>query len=554
MSVARRITQLLVEGDLSAPKHRVTQLLIEADHLEPVATRITQLMLEVDTRPPPVRTECHIVELTQTKDAYERISRIYPYGGGQGTERVTLSAATVSPPTGYTMDTTNNYLEYDAAPSRVDATVTWGDIGTQDDENATDASASNTLYYAAYNYLRQRITANEVYSLRVVGLNVVANPGETMRVTFCRYVDGLQAVGIDDDDLTILEATTEITPDGVRTVAMQLSTAEMWPDSDAGVAVDLERRVANLERGGGISLGRIGGGTGDGGSLPGTIAADSTNDVSDGLHTHQMDASADPGAAEELLKTNASGYLDLVRLIADAIHAETGADLTVQLGDNAGATSLSITDSDDAEVASIDSDGVVNIGASGRIQFADGTVTGTAVAGAVEYDDGTFYGTEVETRRAFSMSSGQITATTTVANTTTETTVFTGAIAADELRVGKVYRAGLYGSFSTNDASQALTLRSYVGSTEVGEIVLAPGNVTDEPWHGDITITVRSTGATGSVSTFTALFVEDEHDAMTEATTVDTTAAEDITLTAEWGAASAGNVFKVTQGYMEVLH
>jgi len=165
-----------------------------------------------------------------------------------------------------------------------------------------------------------------------------------------------------------------------------------------------------------------------------------------------------------------------------------------------------------------------------------------------------FYGTEVETRRAFSMSSGQITATTTVANTTTETTVFTGAIAADELRVGKVYRVRLYGSFSTQAASQALTLRSYVGSTEVGEIVLAPGNVTDEPWRGDITFTVRSTGATGSVSTFTALFVEDEHDAMTEATTVDTTAAEDITLTAEWGAASAGNVFKVTQGYMEVLH
>jgi hypothetical protein len=630
---------------------------------------------------------CAITEMTRDLDSYERISRIYPYGGGLGTDRVTLAAATVSPAAGYTMSTTDNYLEYDAAPSRIDATVTWGDIGNQDDENATDASASNTLYYAAYNYLRRRIAANEVYSIRVVGLDALAAVGETLRVTYHRFVDGYHAINIDDDTLNILEATTEISRDGLRALAMRLATIDVWPDSDAGMVVDLEKRVTALEKGGAVSLGRLAGDNSSG--APGTLSASTTNQIADGIHTHQVSASSDPGEAIALLKTNADGELTLewlyvtwdlqvaegdvdilngalyvdgdlyvntgpIRLNGGYIGADTddyswtwlrgtggsdteevwdfgvsapwadtldghggyftfrgrtvyagssgafpalarwhwwaadvtqetykgaagiallkgtggngdgteemvlslvaGGDHTLKLQDNAGATSLSITDSDDAEVASIDSDGVINIGASGRIQFADGTVTGTAVAGAVEYDDGTFYGTEVETRRAFSMSSGQITATTTVANTTTETTVFTGAIAADELRVGKVYRVGLYGSFSTQAASQALTLRSYVGSTEVGEIVLAPGNVTDEPWRGDITFTVRSTGATGSVSTFTALFVEDEHDAMTEATTVDTTAAEDITLTAEWGAASAGNVFKVTQGYMEVLH
>jgi hypothetical protein len=252
---------------------------------------------------------CAITEMTRDLDSYERISRIYPYGGGLGTDRVTLAAATVSPAAGYTMSTTDNYLEYDAAPSRIDATVTWGDIGNQDDENATDASASNTLYYAAYNYLRRRIAANEVYSIRVVGLDALAAVGETLRVTYHRFVDGYHAINIDDDTLNILEATTEISRDGLRALAMRLATIDVWPDSDAGMVVDLEKRVTALEKGGAVSLGRLAGDNSSG--APGTLSASTTNQIADGIHTHQVSASSDPGEAIALLKTNADGELTL---------------------------------------------------------------------------------------------------------------------------------------------------------------------------------------------------------------------------------------------------
>ena len=91
---------------------------------------------------------------------------------------------------------------------------------------------------------------------------------------------------------------------------------------------------------------------------PGTITLTTGNTVGT-THTHALDilASWDPGAAESLLKTNPDGWLNLVRLYLDELHAELGADLVVQLGDDTGGTRLSITDSAGAEVAAVDSDG-----------------------------------------------------------------------------------------------------------------------------------------------------------------------------------------------------
>jgi len=303
----------------------ITQLLLEADHSTTRPTRLTQLLLEVDTRPPAVIRACYIVELTQTKDGYERISRVYPYGGGVGMDRVTLASATVSAAAGYTMDTTNNYLEYDAAPSRVDAVVTWGDIGNQDDENATDAGASNTLYYAAYNHLRKRIAANETYSIRVVGLDDPVSPGDTVRVQYRRYVDGVLAIDIDDSDLCVLESSTEIDDRGVRTVAMQLATVDMWPASDANMVVDMQRRITSLEKGGAsLGIGRVSGGDGTS-SDPGSLSATTTNETSDGIHTHAIDttiARLTAGTESRLPSFDAAGTTIEDSAIADGVSGD----------------------------------------------------------------------------------------------------------------------------------------------------------------------------------------------------------------------------------------
>ena len=139
-----------------------------------------------------------------------------------------------------------------------------------------------------------------------------------------------------------------------------------------------------------------------------------------------------------------------------------------------------------------------------------------------------------------------------ISNTTIEEQIFTGEILANTMAVGAVYRVYFFGFFSTYAASQSLTARVFVGTTEVAEIVLSPSNVTNEPFHGTVTITVREINETGRVSVYSQFYVEGEHDSLDENETIDTTVDENLKITFQWGAANAGNIVKITQGFMEV--
>lgn len=187
-----------------------------------------------------------IVEIAETSDTYEQISRIYPYGAGFGKARISLANTGMLAPTGYTLNTSSNYLEYDAGSPRIDHHTIWPDIGVDENELTGAEHSADTLFIAALNYLERHIGANKTYRVRVAGLQRAVYPGETVRVVYQRWVDGYRAVDI-DDDLYVLEATHEIDGNGVRTVAMQLATVDTWPDSDGNIVVDLARRVQQLE-------------------------------------------------------------------------------------------------------------------------------------------------------------------------------------------------------------------------------------------------------------------------------------------------------------------
>lgn len=321
-------------------------------------------------------TICQISTLSQTLDSNETITRIYPYGGGTGDERVTLASATETPPAGYTLNKPDNYLEYDAGSPRVDAIVTWGDIGKGDDENATDASVSNTLYHQAYNYLRQRVSGQTTYDLAVVGLGAQVDPGDTLHVVAHAWMDGYHAINV-DDDLTVLETRTIIEREAAGlSHEFSLSSTDMWPDSDGGMTTEMLQRIARLEKGAGLTLGQAAASAS--GVAPGTLAHNSQNAITGTYHTHAIAASSDPGAAAALLKTTSDGYLDLVRLYLDDLYAELGADLVMQLGDDGGANELIINDSNGDLVADIASDGeIYSIGGAwfnnqSLIRFTDG--------------------------------------------------------------------------------------------------------------------------------------------------------------------------------------
>jgi hypothetical protein len=197
--------------------------------------------------------------------------------------------------------------------------------------------------------------------------------------------------------------------------------------------------------------------------------------------------------------------------------------------------------------------------------------TATTVAGDVWHDSTrktvSLYVSGVQQQVSTSLFTG--TATATVENTTTETTlrgsgVGTVTLPANFLVAGKVIRLTARGLLSTHATPGTLNIKVKLGSV----IVLATGaqtptgTLSDTFWEVECIITCRTTGASGSVmsqSEFyhdTALVGQPTSWAMvnTSAVTVDTTASAAIDLTATWNTADAANIIKCTDFVVEVLN
>lgn len=143
----------------------------------------------------------------------------------------------------------------------------------------------------------------------------------------------------------------------------------------------------------------------------------------------------------------------------------------------------------------------------------------------------------------------------TVANTTTETLLLTDAMPAGSLIPGRVLRTIAMGTYSTANASATLIIRLKMGGITLLETSSTAGNATEAPWKVELTTTIRTTGASGTeVSYISATFNNSEDDAAeTVEHSIDTTIAEDITLTVQWDEANAGNTITITQGFVEFL-
>jgi len=185
-------------------------------------------------------TQCIITALEKEEDSWEIATRIYPHGGGTGSDRVTLALATRSAAAGYTFTAGSNELRCDTAETtygRIDrGDVAWSEIVPQNKTDTQKIAAANQLYDAAYNWLKRHITYQESYSLQVAGLNTAVWPGQTIRVIYHEWRDGYHAVNI-DADLRILEAVHTLTRDGLHTTALVVSTVDAWPEDDAAYIV-----------------------------------------------------------------------------------------------------------------------------------------------------------------------------------------------------------------------------------------------------------------------------------------------------------------------------
>lgn len=186
------------------------------------------------------------------------------------------------------------------------------------------------------------------------------------------------------------------------------------------------------------------------------------------------------------------------------------------------------------------------------LKFTAGTDLTSPEAGAVEFDGLRLEFTPTSVRKFAGLTSAHITSTTTVANTVTPTTLYTGSIPANSLAVGQTYVARVLGRYSTANAVDTVALAIKVASVTVFTVTTTAASVTNAPVMLEFAFTVRSTGAGGTGWGF----VEAETNAVnkTQAGTatfaLDTTAAADVTVVATWSAADPGNSISIDQAVL----
>ena len=181
----------------------------------------------------------------------------------------------------------------------------------------------------------------------------------------------------------------------------------------------------------------------------------------------------------------------------------------------------------------------------------DGDGSVTLSLPKLSYSNDRMYLTNVSTARAIDRTSDVITSTVTVSDSNTETTIFTGVIAANALKAGNVLKVIAHGCISNASASDDITLRGYIGSTLLGEFNPTIGNVTDDHWSLESILVVRSVGTSGSIAWDVHMDIGGNSSQGNDISTVNTTTAENFTITVQWDSADPDNTINLGLGFLE---
>lgn len=160
------------------------------------------------------------------------------------------------------------------------------------------------------------------------------------------------------------------------------------------------------------------------------------------------------------------------------------------------------------------------------------------------------------------------TATVTVANTVTETTLVGSGVGTTTLPAaffvaGKTIRVRARGYRSTESIiGGAITLKVKAGSTALATCIepMASVNLTSEEWTLEYEFTCRTTGASGTViGQGTVGFATEDGFSIralknTATVTIDTSASQAVSVTAQWDSADAANTISCTNLTVEVLN
>ena len=184
----------------------------------------------------PDASTLYITDMQRTLDSLPLFTRIYVAGGGTGEERITLSDATDAAPAGYTLNTTEGWLQNDAVAAtygRIDNPVDYPDIVALNNSHDAQAYAGNALLKRAYEELRRGSQLQEAYQLSVLPALYPLYPGSTIYVSYHVWTaDGYHAVNI-EETLWVLDVATQVAPSGaVYTVGLTVAKVDTYPTFD----------------------------------------------------------------------------------------------------------------------------------------------------------------------------------------------------------------------------------------------------------------------------------------------------------------------------------
>lgn len=186
------------------------------------------------------------------------------------------------------------------------------------------------------------------------------------------------------------------------------------------------------------------------------------------------------------------------------------------------------------------------------LKFTSGPLLATPEAGSMEFYDGRWYLTGTAKQRVIDRTGGVIVATTTVANTSVETTLWTESLSANAMKAGRVYDLHCDGACSNATNGDDLTLNVYLGSTLVATLTPNIQTFSDTHWEIEAHFTIRTIGASGTFSGCTEIVIGTVDASLSNLGSIDTTQGNSITLKAKWNNAKTGNTISIYQGWLSL--
>lgn len=189
------------------------------------------------------------------------------------------------------------------------------------------------------------------------------------------------------------------------------------------------------------------------------------------------------------------------------------------------------------------------------LKLTDGPLMTAVEPGAIEYKGRTFYASTSLVRRSIMLAQDIVVTPVTVANTTTETTIYTVTMAANDLTAGKLINIKLYGRFSTANASGVYTFRVNRAGSTILTIASTAYFKTNRPFDVDIRSTIRSIGASGTVITYAKTQQDNlvPNIEIGNLNTIDTTVENTYTVTVQWSSGDLNNTLTLEGGATECV-